>query len=256
MAYAFYPNSFAPKCPTVILGGKNEKLHSVSYNNCNFNCEYCFFRYYKDYACYKEYSNKEFESMIKKLTNMGTSFKFTGGEPTLNPHLMEDLRVVKKMGGVVYLDTNGSRPEIIEILLREELVDFFGISLKGLEKMEAVKRSGISNAKLCWDNVFYSMNSISKYKKTMIITYVVYDDFCLDTMNYFADIIEAYPNVFLKINNFQSNKEHKLEFEAKDSMELRSIIKEFVGIRSEWKGRITLIENASAIENIENVEVY
>lgn len=256
MAYAFYQNSFAPKCPSVIINSDTNKIHSVSYNKCNFSCEYCFFKYYKDISNYKDVSEKEYEDIINEFIKYGNAFKFTGGEPTLNPHLVNDLKVVKKLGGIVYLDTNGLRPEVIESLLREQLVDYFGISLKGLSVDEAVSRSGIQNGELCWERVFQSMDAISRNKKTMIVTYVVYDNFTVDKMEVFADILKAYPEVYLKINNFQPNKDHAVACKSKEKEELRSIIQDFLDNHLEWKGRITLVENAAAIEDVEKVGVY
>lgn len=70
MAYAFYQNSFAPKCPSVIINSDTNKIHSVSYNKCNFSCEYCFFKYYKDISNYKDVSEKEYEDITMNLLSM------------------------------------------------------------------------------------------------------------------------------------------------------------------------------------------
>lgn len=54
----------------------------------------------------------------------------TGGEPTLHPDLPELLAQVKGLGLLVKLDTNGSRPEVVEGLLAERLVDYVALDLK------------------------------------------------------------------------------------------------------------------------------
>lgn len=46
-------------------------------------------------------------------------FKFTGGEPCLNIYLEEELQIVKQNNGIVFLDTNGSLPAIVEKLLKK-----------------------------------------------------------------------------------------------------------------------------------------
>ena len=43
---------------------------------------------------------------------------------------------------------------------------------------------------------------------------------------------------------------------SKEKEELRSIIQDFLDNHLEWKGRITLVENAAAIEDVEKVGVY
>jgi len=54
----------------------------------------------------------------------------SGGEPTLHDTLPEFCRSVKAMGFLVKIDTNGSRPRILETVLSENLVDFVAMDIK------------------------------------------------------------------------------------------------------------------------------
>jgi pyruvate formate lyase activating enzyme len=54
----------------------------------------------------------------------------TGGEPTLQPDLAAFLRRVKAMGLSVKLDTNGSRPGVIENLIKAHLIDAIAMDVK------------------------------------------------------------------------------------------------------------------------------
>ena len=54
----------------------------------------------------------------------------SGGEPTLQPDLMELCRRIKEFGLPVKLDTNGSRPQILQHLIAEDLVDYVAMDLK------------------------------------------------------------------------------------------------------------------------------
>lgn len=76
----------------------------------------------------------------------------TGGEPTLQPGLADLLADVKAIGLAVKLDTNGSRPEVLEALLHDRLVDMIAMDIKapwdqydrlvgGPVSMPAVRRS-------------------------------------------------------------------------------------------------------------------
>ena len=76
----------------------------------------------------------------------------TGGEPTLQEELSGFLGGVKSLGLAVKLDTNGSRPEVVEALLAAELVDYIAMDVKApVEKydqlcgcpvdMDAVRRT-------------------------------------------------------------------------------------------------------------------
>lgn len=63
----------------------------------------------------------------------------TGGEPTLQPDLLDFMRNIKKAGFLVKLDTNGTRPDVIKKAVDEKIVDYIAMDIK---------------------------NSLKKYKKT------------------------------------------------------------------------------------------
>lgn len=67
----------------------------------------------------------------------------TGGEPTLQPDLIDFIRRVKATGLLVKLDTNGVHPNIVAKLISEHLVDYFAMDLKHTwAKYDLVARTG------------------------------------------------------------------------------------------------------------------
>ena len=54
----------------------------------------------------------------------------SGGEPTLQPGLPDLARAITELGLPVKLDTNGSRPEVIDALLNEGLVEHIAMDVK------------------------------------------------------------------------------------------------------------------------------
>lgn len=54
----------------------------------------------------------------------------SGGEPTIWPALPQFIRVVKQLGFLVKLDTNGNNPTMLESLLKEELLDYVALDVK------------------------------------------------------------------------------------------------------------------------------
>jgi pyruvate formate lyase activating enzyme len=54
----------------------------------------------------------------------------SGGEPTLQDGLEDWIGEVKAMGFPIKLDTNGSRPEVLERLLAQRVVDFAAMDIK------------------------------------------------------------------------------------------------------------------------------
>lgn len=54
----------------------------------------------------------------------------TGGEPTDDPDLPSLLAAIKDLGFSVKLDTNGSNPHVVSLLLAEQLVDAVALDVK------------------------------------------------------------------------------------------------------------------------------
>lgn len=54
----------------------------------------------------------------------------SGGEPTLQEALPETTARLKELGYLVKLDTNGSNPNVLETLIRYELVDYVAMDVK------------------------------------------------------------------------------------------------------------------------------
>ena len=54
----------------------------------------------------------------------------TGGEPTIQKGIVEFLEKIKKMGFLVKLDSNGTRPDILKEVFAKKLVDFVAMDIK------------------------------------------------------------------------------------------------------------------------------
>jgi pyruvate formate lyase activating enzyme len=54
----------------------------------------------------------------------------TGGEPTIHSGLPGLLRMIKKLGYLIKLDTNGTNPVMLEELLHQELLDYVAMDIK------------------------------------------------------------------------------------------------------------------------------
>lgn len=84
-------------------------------NYCNSKCIYC----YNAIRSNEEISLNKFKNLIKSLKKIGViCVILTGGEPTLHPHLMDFLDILKKNNMIIGMSTNG-------IKLNDEIIDFF-----------------------------------------------------------------------------------------------------------------------------------
>ena len=125
----------------MIIGGiqKNSlidypgKLSCVLFlSGCNFTCPYCHNPQLvksdsADSDCLDENAVYEFLESRKGLID---GVVISGGEPTLQKNLPFLCNEIRKMGYLVKLDTNGSRPKAIKLLINEGLVDYFAMDIK------------------------------------------------------------------------------------------------------------------------------
>ncbi|HCG76917.1 MAG: anaerobic ribonucleoside-triphosphate reductase activating protein [bacterium (Candidatus Ratteibacteria) CG_4_10_14_3_um_filter_41_18] len=107
---------------------------------CNFLCPYC---HNPELVKPKLFSQlipeDEIFSFLKKRKGQLEAVTVTGGEPCLQNGLSEFLQKIKEMGYLVKLDTNGSFPELLSEIIRQSLIDYLAIDVKGpLEKYETI----------------------------------------------------------------------------------------------------------------------
>ncbi len=92
--------------------------------------------------------NKIFE-FLEKRKGFIEGVVITGGEPTLQNDLLFFCRKIKDMGYKLKLDTNGTRPEVLSKLFKENLVDFVSMDIKtSLENYHLVLPGKFDTAKI------------------------------------------------------------------------------------------------------------
>lgn len=73
---------------------------------------------------------KEFFELLEKRKGKLEGVCITGGEPTIQPDIIEFIRKIKSLGYFVKLDSNGSNPHVLEKIFKEGLVDFIAMDIK------------------------------------------------------------------------------------------------------------------------------
>ncbi|OGR39487.1 MAG: anaerobic ribonucleoside-triphosphate reductase activating protein [Desulfobacula sp. RIFOXYB2_FULL_45_6] len=100
---------------------------------CNFSCPYC---HNPDLVAGSSHGTGLFPDeadifgFLEKRKKFLEGVVITGGEPTLQTDLVPVCRKIKDMGYKLKLDSNGSRPEILEQLFKDSLVDFISMDIK------------------------------------------------------------------------------------------------------------------------------
>ena len=138
---------------------------------CNFSCPYCHNPELVDPGLYQEcLQEEEFFSYLEKRKGKIEAVTITGGEPTIQNDLIPFIMRVKAMGRLIKIDTNGSKPEVLEELIRRNLVDYLAMDIKApLEKYAAITRTPV-NGKAIRQSIMLIMNSGIDYEfRTTIV---------------------------------------------------------------------------------------
>lgn len=73
---------------------------------------------------------KDFFIFLKKRKGALDGVVLGGGEPTINPELIDLCRAIKKMGYDIKLDTNGSNPSMLKNLVKSNLLNYVAMDIK------------------------------------------------------------------------------------------------------------------------------
>lgn len=127
----------------MLLGGY-QKLTLIDYPGkvaatvftagCNFRCPFCHNPGLVDCLVggmnLSDNLEKEFFDFLAKRKDQLEGVCVTGGEPTLQPDIIEFVKKIKKLGFAVKFDTNGTRPDVVRKLINLKLVDYFAMDIK------------------------------------------------------------------------------------------------------------------------------
>ena len=117
---------------------------------CNFRCGYC---HNPSLVLPHIYQNQplideqEVFDYLKSRVEWLDGVVISGGEPTLQPDLLDFVRKVKSLGFRVKLDTNGSNPHVLKALLDAKLLDYVAMDIKTLLTRDNYRKiTGLKNS--------------------------------------------------------------------------------------------------------------
>jgi pyruvate formate lyase activating enzyme len=114
---------------------------------CSLACPFCHNReLVKNSPKLKVISEKEVFEFLDKRKGILEGVVVTGGEPTLQPGLLKFLKEVKNLGYKTKLDTNGTKPSVLEKILKLNLADFIAIDVKTTLGTSEYKKLGLKSS--------------------------------------------------------------------------------------------------------------
>ena len=117
-----------------------KKLAAVVFTQgCNYRCPYCHNASLIPFKDDKSIDPEYIMNTLKKRKAVLEGVVVTGGEPTLQKNLIPFMHLLKTLEYDVKLDTNGSKPEVLDELISCDLVDYVAVDFKswnpGYEKL-------------------------------------------------------------------------------------------------------------------------
>ncbi|NMB33369.1 MAG: anaerobic ribonucleoside-triphosphate reductase activating protein [Clostridium sp.] len=97
---------------------------------CNLNCFYCHNHELIGENCNNPIKGDILFDMLSERKGFLDGVVVSGGEPTLQGGLINFQKKIKDMGYSVKLDTNGTKPEILEEIIKMGLVDYIAMDVK------------------------------------------------------------------------------------------------------------------------------
>ena len=119
-----------------------EKIAAVVFTPyCTMRCTYCHNRHIlgKEAQLLDEQAVLEY---LEKRRDMLDAVVISGGEPTLQKNLPQFISLLKNMGFLIKLDTNGSNPKMLSQLIADGALDYIAMDIKApFEKYSLITRT-------------------------------------------------------------------------------------------------------------------
>lgn len=153
---------------------------------CNSRCSYCNVWQNEDFFKIQELSLEDAKELLRQCYEQGIRYiDFTGGEPTLYPHLAEVIKYAKELGIKTEVTSNciasSSKRKMIEVA---SVADKFNTSLDTLDNKSYQKIRGVDSC----ENVKQTIAEISSIRSPKIMTVVTKDNISqLDEMIKYAE---------------------------------------------------------------------
>lgn len=117
--------------PFTLLNYAHKSACILWFAGCNMRCLYC---YNPEIVLGKgTVSFEKALDFLQSRKNLLDAVVFSGGECMLHKNIIELIIEVKKMGFLVKIDTNGSKPDILQKLLQNRLIDYVALDFKALQ---------------------------------------------------------------------------------------------------------------------------
>ncbi len=178
---------------------------------CNFACPFC----HNSGLIPTGHGSNEMVKVLEFLSKRRGRLKavvISGGEPTIQPDLPFFLQEIKRLGFEIKLDTNGSRPRVLDQLIQMGLLDFIAMDVKApWRKYEKLSGCKVDTSVIERSIEIISKNNISHLFRTTLVPGLLDESDIQEIRRWLPKdskhIVQAYrPSPSLKQGHYKSVK--------------------------------------------------
>ena len=191
---------------------------------CNMRCWYC----HNSHLFNKQeklVDERQVLEFLKSHQGFLDGVVVSGGEPTLQPDLIDFIKKIKSFGYDVKLDTNGTNFDVLEHLVNEKLVDYVAMDIKA--PLESYKK--VTQVKSNMDSINSSIDLLLKGEVDYEFRTTFSPDLSLDDIEKICKRINGAKNYSIqKYNTVEYNKINMIPRERQDHFKAEEIAKKYV----------------------------
>jgi len=163
--------------PTSFIDWEGNITAVLFASGCNFRCPFC----HNHEIVFYEGEGIPLIEVLDHLENRKgwlDGVVITGGEPTIHKDLPKVLKEIKARGWKIKLDTNGSNPDMLKLLIDEDLVDFIAMDIKtSPSKYQMATRVKVDTASILKSiDLLLKLNVKVEFRTTVVPSIVDADD--------------------------------------------------------------------------------
>ncbi len=151
--------------PFTMLDFPGQTACIIWFSGCNMRCGYC---HNPEIVKSKgRGTSEQVLAFLEKRKGLLDGVVLSGGEATLYKDIVEFASQIKSLGYAIKLDTNGTRPDIVQEMLQNDLLDYVALDYKApLSKYKKVTATHLFKhfdetlSRLCWqDKVLFEVRT-------------------------------------------------------------------------------------------------
>jgi len=216
-----------------------DKISTIIFTpGCNFRCCYCHNPHLIENPEAVISEEKVF-AFLKEREKFIDAVVISGGEPTIQKDLVNFIKRVREMGFLVKLDTNGAKPDVIEELIKNRLIDYIAMDIKGpLSRYKEITETDVDTEKIKKSIELIMSSGIDYEFRT-----TAYPKLSIDDFREMLEMIKGAKRFFIQQYEPKTTlKKEKLKpLEEKTLYEILDIAKQYVqqaGLRNVRNERI------------------